>query len=84
MENSVFILQNFGKISFAFGKVMDEKQINRNQLAKRAGIRFEVANRFYNGDIERLDIDVLAKICFVLDCDVADVISFERPATNTG
>ena len=79
MENSVFILQNFGKISFSFDKVMDEKQINRNQLSKRAGIRFEVANRFYNGDIERLDIDVLAKVCFVLDCNVADVMSFERP-----
>ena len=82
MDNSVFVVQDFGKILFSFGKIMDEKQINRNQLATRAGIRFEVANRFYNGNIERLDIDVLAKVCFVLDCNVADVISFQPPVSD--
>jgi len=76
MGNSVVIKQDYGKIVFSFGKVMDEKQINRNQLANRAGIRFEVADRFYYGNIERLDIDVLARVCFVLDCKVADVITF--------
>ena len=78
MENSVFIPQNYGKVVFSFDKVMNEKQINRNQLASRAGIRFEVADRFYNGNIERLDIDVLARVCFVLDCDVADVMTLQK------
>jgi len=78
MQKSIFVPQNYGKILFSFDKVMNEKQINRNQLANRAGIRFEVADRFYNGNIERLDIDVLARVCFVLDCDIADVITFDR------
>jgi len=78
MGNSIFVPQDYGKILFMFGKVMDEKQINRNQLANRAGIRFEVADRFYNGNIERLDVDVLARVCFVLDCNVADVIAFDK------
>ena len=78
MGNSIFVPQDYGKILFMFGKVMDEKQINRNQLANRAGIRFEVADRFYNGNIERLDVDVLARVCFVLDCNVADVITFDK------
>lgn len=79
MENSVFTPKNHGTITFSFAKVMDKKQINRNQLSTRAGVRFEVADRFYNGNIERMDMDVLARICFVLDCDVSDVMSFEKP-----
>ena len=78
MGNSIYVPQNYGKIIFSFGKVMNEKKINRNQLANRAGIRFEVADRFYNGTIERLDVDVLARVCFVLDCNVADVITFSQ------
>jgi len=78
MGNSIYVPQNYGKVLFSFGKVMDEKKINRNQLANRAGIRFEVADRFYNGNIERLDIDVLARICFVLDCNIADVMTFSH------
>jgi len=78
MSNSVFVSQDYGKIVFSFRKVMDDKKINRNQLCKLTGVRFEVADRFYNGNIERLDIDVLARICFALDCDIADVIKFDR------
>ena len=82
MGNSIFVPQNYGKILFSFGKVMDEKKINRNQLANRAGIRFEVADRFYNGNIERLDVDVLARVCFVLECNIADVITFDRSSAS--
>ena len=76
MENAVFVPQDYGRIVFSFGKVMDDKKINRNQLARRAGIRFEVADRFYKGEIERLDVDVLARVCFVLGCDVGDVVRY--------
>jgi len=78
MDNSVLVPQKYGKIQFYFKEVMDRRNINRNQLASRAGIRFEVANRYYNGRIERMDMDILARICFVLDCDVADVMQFQK------
>ncbi|WP_306575905.1 helix-turn-helix transcriptional regulator [Anaerotruncus massiliensis (ex Togo et al. 2019)] len=78
MDNSIFVPQNYGKIRFCFNEIMDSKGINRNQLASRAGIRFEVANRYYNGQIERMDIDVLTRICFVLDCDVGDVMKYHK------
>lgn len=77
MGNSIFVPQDYGKVIFSFDKVMDEKKINRNQLSQRAGIRFEVADRFYSGQIERLDIDVLARVCFVLECNISDVMSFQ-------
>ena len=78
MSKSVFVPQDYGKIVFAFNKVMDDRKINRNQLSKLAGVRFEVADRFYNGNIERLDVDVLTRICFVLDCDIGEVMSFQK------
>ena len=78
MSNSVFVPQDYGKTVFSFNKVMDGRKINHYQLSKLAGVRFEVANRFYNGNIERLDIDVLTRVCFVLDCDINDVMSFQK------
>ena len=79
MSNSVFMQQDYGNIFFSFNKVMDEKNINRNQLSRLTGIRFEVADRFYKGNIERLDIDVLTRVCFALDCNISDVISYQKP-----
>jgi putative transcriptional regulator len=78
MNQSVLVPQKYGEIIFFFKEVMEENGINRNQLAKRAGIRFEVANRYYKGEIEKMDMDVLARICFVLDCDVRDVMRYMK------
>ena len=70
ITHSIFQLKDYGKIRFTIKEVMDLKNINRNQLSKLVDVRFEVANKWYNGNIERLDIDVLTKICYALDVSV--------------
>lgn len=77
-ENSIIIIRDYGKVTFNFNKVMEEKNISRYQLSKMTGIRFEVIDRFYKGNIERLDVDVLSRILFALNCSVEDVISYEN------
>ena len=75
---TILLKKEYDGITFRFKEVMDAKGINRNQLAKHANIRFEVADRFYNGKIERLDIDILARVCYALSCNVGDVIVYKR------
>ena len=78
-ENSIVTVRDYVYIVYRFADVMDEKGITRNKLASLTGMRFEVADRLYKGAIERMDTDVLARVCFVLDCQVGDVIQFCRP-----
>ena len=77
-ENSIISIKDYGSIVYHFGNVMDSKQITRNKLCKLTGIRFEVANRLYTGTIERLDMDILARVCFALQCDVSDVLKYVK------
>ena len=62
-----------------FDRVMDRKGITRNKLATLAGVRFEVADRLYKGKIERLDMDILARVCFVLSCQIGEVLEYTKP-----
>ena len=55
---------------------MDEKGITRNSLARAINARFEVINKWYNGNVEKIDADILARICFVLDCEPVDIIKY--------
>ena len=77
-SNSIFEMKDYGKIRFMVKDIMDAKNINRNQLSTLANIRFEVADKWYNGNIERMDIDILTKICFVLDCEISELIIYEK------
>ena len=76
--NSIFEIKDYGKISFHIKKIMDEKNLTRSALARLADVRFEVADKWYNGNIERMDVDVLTRICFVLDCDISDLMTYSK------
>ncbi len=72
----IVTLCKYGKIKIKLRSVMDKNGITRNQLAKLTDTRFEVVNKWYNGNVERIDADVLARLCFTLGCDVGDIIEY--------
>ena len=57
---------------------MDERHITRNALARAINARFEVIDKWYNGNVEKIDADVLARICYVLECKTENIIQYER------
>ncbi len=80
MENSnaVCTLKDYGIVRFRVNEVMDAQGMTRSRLAKLADVRFEVADKWYSGNIERMDIDVLTKICYVLNCQISDLMYYEK------
>lgn len=80
MDNSrsVITINDYGKITVHIKEIMDSKGITRNFLAKTSNTRFEVINKWYNGQVEKMDLDILARICYVLDCTPADIIKYSN------
>ena len=65
-DDGIVYLKEYGKINLKLKEYMDERKITRNALAKRVNTRFEVIDKWYNNRIENIDLDILARICFVL------------------
>ena len=77
-SKSVITINDYGKITVHIREIMDIKGMTRNYLAKAANTRFEVIDKWYNGQLEKMDLDVLARICYVLDCSPADIIKYNK------
>ena len=77
-SKSVITINDYGKITVDIREIMDSKRMTRNYLAKAANTRFEVIDKWYNGQLEKMDLDVLARICYVLDCSPADIIKYNK------
>ena len=77
-SKSVFAIKDYGKISLHLKEMMDSKKITRNYLARVSNTRFEVINKWYNNEVEKMDLDILARICYVLECTPADIIRYEE------
>ena len=74
MQKQLYIINDYGQITIALKALMDEKGMTRNALARAINARFEVIDKWYNGNVEKIDSDVLARICYVLDCEPGDII----------
>ena len=77
-SKSVFAIKDYGKINLHLKEIMDSKKITRNYLARVSNTRFEVINKWYNNEVEKMDLDILARICYVLECSPADIIKYEE------
>ena len=73
---NVVNINTYGKVSVHLKELLAERGITRYRLAKLADTRFEVVEKWCSGNVERIDADVLARFCYILDCDISDLIKY--------
>ena len=73
---SVVNLNSYGSISIHLKELIEQRGITRYRLAKLADTRLEVVEKWCSGTVERIDSDVLARFCYILDCDITDIIQY--------
>lgn len=75
--------EEYGSVKVKLAELLDERGITRNRLSTQTGIKYAVIDRYYKADnIELVDLDVLAKICFVLECDLSDLLEYQYPQSE--
>lgn len=77
-EKKIVTVKNYGEIVLNLREIMESRGISRNRLARSINTRFEVVDKWYRGDVEKLDLDILARICWVLDCSVEELIKYKN------
>ena len=72
-------MEAYGKIRIKLDELIKKAGISKNKLSHRAEMQRSQINHYCNNDITRLDIDVLARICTVLECEIGDLLEFVPP-----
>ena len=67
-----------GYYYFKLGKLLQDKNISINKLMRDTETDFKVLKRLMTGDLVRIDIFVLARLCNYLNCDMKDIIEYKK------
>ena len=72
-------MERYGTIKINLAKLIGESGMSKNKLSHRAEMQRTQINHYCNNTVTRLDIDVLARLCTVLECEIGDLLEFIPP-----
>ena len=71
----------YGSIRVKLAEVMEQRGITRNRMHTLTGTKYEVVDRYYKAErVEMVDLDFFAKVCYVLDCKIEDLLEYCKPS----
>ena len=72
-------MERFGTIRIKLAELLEVRGLSKNKLSQRAEMQRTQLNHYCNNTITRLDIDVLARLCTVLNCGIDELLEFAPP-----
>lgn len=75
-------MHEYGKIKIKLDELIKSKGISKNKLSQRAEMQRTQLNNYCKNEITRLDTDVLARLCTVLECKIEDILEFIPPKSE--
>ena len=71
--------ESFGSIKITINEVLKNKRISKNKLMNKAEMQRTQLNNYCNQKVQRLDTAILSRICYVLECDIKDILKYYPP-----
>lgn len=65
-----------GQYLFKLEDILKSRDLSINRLMRDTETDFKVLKRILTGDLIRLDIFVIARLCDYLDCSITDIIEY--------
>lgn len=69
----------FGTIKLHLKELMEKRNLSLSKLSYRAEMQRTQLKNYYDGNIQRLDIAVLSRLCYALECDLNDLLEYIPP-----
>ena len=69
----------YGTIRIKLDQLLQDSELSKNKFSQRAEMQRTQLNNYCKNEVTRLDIDVLARICTVLNCSISDLLEYIPP-----
>ena len=67
-----------GKVVLTLEEYRLSRKISKNKIVQGARVQRTQLQNYCNNKVARVDLDVLARICDYLDCEISDIMRYEK------
>ena len=75
-------MRKYGTIKIHLDELLAKTGLSKNKLAQWAEMQMTQINNYCRNKVTRLDTDVLARMCTVLECKIEDLLEFVPPKAD--
>lgn len=72
-------MERLGKIDIVLDELLKSKHMSRNKFTRKADIQYHQTLRYCRNDMQKVDLNILCKMCKALDCDLSDILKYTPP-----
>ena len=65
-----------GYYLFKLEQLLEDKKISKNKIMRETNTDFKVLQRLMKGDLTRVDVTILSRVCDYLDCNMNDIFEY--------
>lgn len=69
---------SYGHLELRIEERLKERNISKNVLCKELDIPRSNLNRYCRNQFQRIDANLLCKLCYYLDCDISDLLIYKK------
>ena len=71
--------KQYGRIILKLDEMRRARNLSKNKLSNMMGVNYGILLRYCNNnDFGLVDFDFLARACYVLRCDIADIVEYRQ------
>ncbi len=70
---------DYGHIRLKLAELMRKQNVSISKLAYRAEMQRTQLKAYMRQDVVRVDLAVLSRLCYALQCDLSDLIEYVPP-----
>ena len=76
-------MYNYGTLHLRINEILADKGISKNKICKDLDIPRSNFNRYWRDEVQRMDTNLICKLCNYLDVDISTLIEYNKPNTTT-
>ena len=75
-------MEDWGHVDLKLDEFMKKNNISRSSLSRNAQIHYNQLLKYCKNDMQKVDLNILARICKTINCEIGEIIQYTPPSDN--
>ncbi len=75
-------MEDWGHVDLKLDEFMKKNNISRSSLSRNAQIHYNQLLKYCRNDMQKVDLNILSRICKTINCEIGEIIEYTPPDDN--